>query len=45
MLDEVGINCGSVVIDSGATIVNAQALCLTIFNLSSTQNACLFTDS
>ena len=30
--------------DLGATIVVAQALCLTIFNLSSTQITCLFTD-
>ena len=30
--------------NSGATIVVAQALCLTVFNLSPTQNTCLFTD-
>ena len=30
--------------DSGATIMLAQALCLTIFKLSSTPNTCLLTD-
>ena len=44
---QVGSICPFVVIDStnlGATIVVAQALCLTIFNLSPTQKTCLFTD-
>ena len=44
---KVGFICPFVVIDPtdlGATIVVAQALCLTIFNLSLTQNTCLFTD-
>ena len=39
--------CPFVVIDPtdlGATIIFAQALCLTIFNLSLVQNTCLFTD-
>ena len=39
--------CPFVVIDPtdlGATVVVAQALCLTIFDLSPTQQACLFTD-
>jgi len=30
--------------DLGATIVVAQALCLSIFNLSPTQKTCLFTN-
>ena len=44
---QVGFICPFVVIyptDLGATIVVAQALCLTIFNLSPTQKTCLFTD-
>ena len=44
---QVGFICPFVVIDPtdlGATIVVAQALCLTIFNLSPTQKTCLFTD-
>ena len=43
----VGFICPFVVIDPidlGATIVVAPALCLTIFNVSPTQNTCLFTD-
>ena len=44
---QVGFICPFVVIDPtdfGATIVVAQAVCLTIFNLSPTQKTCLFTD-
>ena len=44
---QVGFICPLVVIDTtnlGVTIVVAQALCLTIFNLSPTQKTCLFTD-
>ena len=44
---QVGFICPFVVIDPtylGATIVVAQALCLTIFNLSPTQTIYLFTD-
>ena len=44
---QVGFICPFVVIDPtdlGATIVVAQALCLTIFNLSPTQKTCRFTD-
>ena len=44
---KVGFICPLVVIDSttlGATIVVVQTLCLTIFNLTQTQNTCLFTD-
>ena len=43
---QVGFICPLVVIDPtnlGATIVVAQAWCLTIFNLSQKQNICLFT--
>ena len=42
---EVGFICLFVVIDPtnlGATIVVAQALCFTIFNLSPSQKTCLF---
>ena len=45
---KVGFICPFVVIDPtdlGATIVVAQALCLTIVNLFPTQNTGLFTDS
>ena len=43
---KVGLICPFVVFDHyqiflGATIVIVQALCLTIFNLSLTQNTCL----
>ena len=43
---KVGLICPFVVFDHyqiflGATIVIVQALCLTIFNLSPTQNTCL----
>ena len=44
---KVGFICPFVVddpTDLGATIVVAQALCLSIFNLSPTQKTCLFTD-
>ena len=44
---KVGFICPFVVIDPtdlGATIVVAQALCLTIFNLCPTQNTCPITD-
>ena len=44
---EVGLICPLVLIDpaySGGTIVAVWALCLTTFNLSLTQNTCLFTD-
>ena len=44
---QVGFICPFVVIDPsdlGATIVVAQALCLTIVNLSPTQKNCFFTD-
>ena len=44
---QVGFICPFVVIDPtdlGATFAVAQALCLTIFNLSPTQKTCLFTD-
>ena len=43
---KVGFICPFVVddpTDLGATIVVAQALCLSIFNLSPTQKTCLFT--
>ena len=44
---KVGFICPFVVddpTDLGATIVVAQALCLSIFNLSPLQKNCLFTD-
>ena len=44
---KVGFICPFVVDDPsdfGATIVVAQALCLSIFNLSPTQKTCLFTN-
>ena len=44
---KVGFICPFVVNDPtylGATIVVAQALCLSIFNLSPTQKTCLFTN-
>ena len=44
---QAGFICPFIVIDStylGATIVVAQALCLTIFNLSPTQKTFLFND-
>ena len=44
---KVGFMCPFVVIDPtnlGATIVVAQSWCLTTFNLSPTQNTCLFTN-
>lgn len=44
---KVGFICPFVVddpTDLGATIVVAQALCLSIFNLSPTQKTCLFTN-
>ena len=44
---QVGFICPFVVIDPtdlDTPIVVSQALCVTIFNLSLTQNTCLFTD-
>ena len=41
---KAGFICPFVVDDLGATIVVAQAICLSIFNLSHTQKTCLFTD-
>ena len=47
LTQKVGFICPFVVDDPtnlGATMVDAQALCLSIFNLSPTQKTCLFTD-